>query len=195
MALTAREKMLASDSQHGAAELRRRIVDVRAREAGGSAGAGGGESSDGGNLLTGLTEDALLLRIGSFLTSSLDLVRLGRVCTRFATKCVALPAVAEAAAAVVVAAAARLHGFNGPAPLASTGQRQQTMRTDASAGPGSACSHFMCLRWQRLRQSWQRELMLNSAIAGRCCAVLCLLFIRLAPLATGNSATSYRVRR
>eukprot|EP01046_Picozoa_sp_COSAG06_P049973 COSAG06_NODE_7805_length_2368_cov_3.452182_2_plen_321_part_01 len=61
--------------------------------------------SGGGNLLTGVAEDALLLRVASFLLSAKDLLALGLTCGRFAIMCIAPPPAAAAggntAAAVV----------------------------------------------------------------------------------------------
>jgi hypothetical protein len=57
--------------------------------------------SGGGNLLTSVAEDALLLRIASFLASAKDLLALGLSCKRFATDCIAAAAAATAAAAGV----------------------------------------------------------------------------------------------
>ena len=53
--------------------------------------------SGGSDLLNGVAEDALLLRIASFLSGAKDLLALGLTCKRFATDCIAPPAAAAAA--------------------------------------------------------------------------------------------------
>ena len=61
--------------------------------------------SGGGNLVTGLTEHALLLRIATFLPSAKDMLRLGLTCSPFATKCIDAPPASNGAAAAAVVAA------------------------------------------------------------------------------------------
>eukprot|EP01046_Picozoa_sp_COSAG06_P012758 COSAG06_NODE_759_length_12508_cov_9.809171_3_plen_332_part_00 len=92
-----------TSSTAGVAALTRRIATARAQEAelqrqveGHAADAARMEAtltfwSGGGNLLTGVAEDALLLRIASFLLSAKDLLALGLTCGRFAIMCIAPP--------------------------------------------------------------------------------------------------------